>query len=50
MGPFINFLKGLLTLDPDLRWTAAQAAMHPFITGEPFQGDWTPPDRQEGKL
>ena len=48
MSPFIHFLKGILVIDPDHRWTAAQASFHPFLTGEEFTGDWTPPDRQEG--
>ena len=40
---FLDWLQGLLRLDPDLRWTPSQAAQHPFITGEPFSGAWTPP-------
>lgn len=31
---FIHFLYGLLDPDPWKRWTAYQAAQHPFITGE----------------
>jgi dual specificity protein kinase YAK1 len=46
---FIHFLKGLLTIDPEKRWTASQARLHPFITGEPFETDWVPPSPQEGK-
>ncbi|EJD42681.1 kinase-like protein [Auricularia subglabra TFB-10046 SS5] len=33
---FIDFCQGLLNLDPLKRWTAHQAKMHPFITGEKF--------------
>ena len=31
---FVNFLKGLLKIDPIERWTAREASMHPFITGD----------------
>ncbi|KAI8919991.1 kinase-like domain-containing protein [Powellomyces hirtus] len=31
---FIDFLHGLLTVNPFERWTPQQARMHPFITGE----------------
>jgi len=40
---FLNFMKGLLNQDPWDRWTARQAAQHPFITGEPFTGSFKPP-------
>lgn len=40
---FTDFLGGLLQLDPMARWTPQQAKLHPFITGEPFTGAWTPP-------
>ncbi|EFJ45990.1 hypothetical protein VOLCADRAFT_30949, partial [Volvox carteri f. nagariensis] len=33
---FIDFLMGVLELDPRKRWTPRQAAAHPFITGEAF--------------
>ena len=40
---FLNFLGGLLELDPHLRWTPRQALQHPFITGEDFVGGmWRP--------
>ena len=31
---FIDFLKGMLQLDPNLRWNASQCLRHPFITKE----------------
>jgi dual specificity protein kinase YAK1 len=31
---FIHFLKGLLEVDPNLRWNAKTALRHPFITKE----------------
>lgn len=33
---FIDFLQGLLRLNPLERWTPQQAATHPFITQKPF--------------
>lgn len=39
----IHFLKGILNLNPLERWTPQQAAMHPFITQQPFTGKWFPP-------
>ena len=35
--PFIEFLKGLLKVDPAERWTASQAILHPFIQGRPLE-------------
>lgn len=29
---FIDFLKGVLRIDRDLRWTPTMAMGHPFIT------------------
>jgi len=40
---FINFLQGLLNLNPIERWSPHQAKLHPFITGEPFTGNFVPP-------
>ena len=40
---FLDFLKGLFSLNPLLRWTAKQAACHPFITNAVFTGPYTPP-------
>jgi hypothetical protein len=41
----IDFLHGLLNLNPLERWSPQQAKMHPFITGEKFTGPFTPPLR-----
>jgi serine/threonine protein kinase len=38
-----HFLLGVLNFDGDARWTPHQALRHPFLTGEPFLGDWEPP-------
>ncbi|KAG9155732.1 hypothetical protein Leryth_004003 [Lithospermum erythrorhizon] len=32
----IDFLRGLVELDPERRWSPSQASKHPFVTGEPF--------------
>ena len=39
----ISFLSGVLNLNPLERWTPQQAAMHPFVTQQPFEGEWYPP-------
>ena len=39
----IDFVEGLLNLDPIQRWSPQQAAKHPFITGEKFTGPFQPP-------
>lgn len=36
MDAFIDFLKGILRLDKETRWTPAMAMEHPFITREFF--------------
>lgn len=33
----VDFLLGVLDLDPQTRWTPRQALQHPFITGGIFQ-------------
>ena len=33
---FIHFLKCMITIVPEKRWTASQLLNHPFITGEKF--------------
>jgi len=40
---FLDFLLGLLRIDPQRRWNAVQAAAHPFITNAPFHGPFHPP-------
>jgi len=40
---FLQFLSGLLQLNPDERWTAKQAAAHPFITQARYDPGFTPP-------
>jgi dual specificity protein kinase YAK1 len=43
---FADFLRGLVECDPNKRWTPTQAAQHPFLTGEPFDGPFKPlPER-----
>ncbi|CAO3588214.1 unnamed protein product [Absidia cylindrospora] len=38
----IDFLQGLLELNPLKRWTPQQARYHPFVTGEPFIEAYNP--------
>lgn len=40
---FIDFVRGLLNLNPLERWTPQQAKLHPFITQQKFTGPFTPP-------
>ncbi|BEI94681.1 uncharacterized protein CcaverHIS019_0702620 [Cutaneotrichosporon cavernicola] len=40
---FMNFVEGLLNLDPIKRWSPQQASKHPFITGEKYTGPFEPP-------
>ncbi|CAG8484985.1 3045_t:CDS:2 [Acaulospora colombiana] len=40
---FIDFVQGLLNLNPIERWSPQQAKLHPFITGEKFTGKFVPP-------
>ncbi|KAG8923553.1 dual specificity protein kinase yak1, partial [Tulasnella sp. 408] len=40
---FIDFVSGLLNLNPFERWTPQQARMHPFITGEKWTKPFVPP-------
>ena len=50
---FLNFLEGLFKMNPFERWTAKQAANHPFITNAVFTGQFTPvvdPKINERKL
>lgn len=40
---FIDFVHGLLNLNPLERWTPQQAKLHPFITQSKFTGPFVPP-------
>ena len=40
---FLQFLDGVLQVDPVTRWTPAQASQHAFITGAAFDKDFKPP-------
>ena len=37
---FVDFVKGLVNLDPIKRWSPQQAAKHPFVTGEKYTGPY----------
>ncbi|KAI0374098.1 kinase-like protein [Pilatotrama ljubarskyi] len=39
---FIDFVQGLLNMNPIERWSPQQARQHPFITGEKWTGPWSP--------
>jgi dual specificity protein kinase YAK1 len=40
---FIDFISGLLIMDPAERWTPQQAKLHPFITGDKLVQPFKPP-------
>lgn len=40
---FVDFVNGLLNMNPLERWSPQQARLHPFITGEMFIGPFVPP-------
>lgn len=40
---FIDFLHGLLNLNPLERWSPQQAKMHPYLTGEQWIEPYVPP-------
>ena len=40
---FIDFVRGLLTINPLERWSPQQAKMHPFITQQKYTGPFVPP-------
>ncbi|CCG81774.1 putative Protein kinase Yak1 [Taphrina deformans PYCC 5710] len=42
-GSFVDFVGGLLNMNPLERWSPQQARLHPFITGERFNGPFVPP-------
>lgn len=50
---FIDFVQGLLNLDPTERWTPQQAKHHPFVNNEPLTKPFVPPPdlkEQRGKV
>src|SRR6202044_2722924 len=40
---FMDFVRGLLTINPLERWSPHQAKMHPFITQQEYTGPFVPP-------
>ncbi|KAJ5090570.1 hypothetical protein N7532_009254 [Penicillium argentinense] len=40
---FIDFVRGLLAINPLERWSPQQAKLHPFITQQKFTGPFMPP-------
>lgn len=44
----LHFLSGILNLNPLERWTPHEASMHPFVTNQPFTGEWYPPATMHG--
>lgn len=40
---FIDFVRGLLNINPLERWSPQQAKLHPFITQQKFTGAFVPP-------
>jgi dual specificity protein kinase YAK1 len=40
---FIDFVRGLLNINPLERWSPQQAKLHPFITQQKFTGTFIPP-------
>lgn len=40
---FIHFISGVMSLNPENRWTAKEAIRHPFITGALFHAVSLPP-------
>lgn len=40
---FIDFVQGLLNINPLERWSPQQAKLHPFITQQKFTGPFVPP-------
>ncbi|KAJ5895273.1 hypothetical protein N7495_006964 [Penicillium taxi] len=40
---FIDFVRGLLAINPLERWSPQQAKLHPFITQQKFTGPFVPP-------
>src|SRR5271168_2287855 len=40
---FIDFVRGLLNINPLERWSPQQAKLHPFITQQKFTQPFVPP-------
>ncbi|GAB0135573.1 hypothetical protein EsDP_00003906 [Epichloe bromicola] len=40
---FIDFVRGLLNMNPLERWSPQQAKLHPFITQQKYTGPFVPP-------
>src|SRR6478736_6477095 len=40
---FIDFVRGLLNINPLERWSPQQAKLHPFITQQKYTGQFVPP-------
>ncbi|KAH8683126.1 kinase-like domain-containing protein [Tricladium varicosporioides] len=40
---FIDFVRGLLNINPLERWSPQQAKLHPFITQQKYTGPFVPP-------
>ncbi len=47
MEAFIDFLKGVLRIEKDQRWTPLMAKEHPFITRETYTGTFEPQRENE---
>ncbi len=47
MDAFIDFLKGVLRVDKDSRWTPNMAYEHPFISRKNFTGHYEPKREDE---
>lgn len=39
----LQFLRGILNINPLERWTPQQAIAHPFVNNLPYNEHWTPP-------
>ncbi|KAJ3127472.1 dual specificity protein kinase yak1 [Physocladia obscura] len=46
----LDFLNGLLKLNPFERWSPQQAKMHPFVTGAEFTGPYVPKFSQQQEV
>ena len=46
---FIDFLKGILRIEKEFRWTPSMALEHPFITRTMFTGHFEPKREEEKK-